>query len=248
MFKEILIISDNFYLSQKFEEILNSIDYEGNYFFGISPFSNLDDFNELKTSNLRTLNLKSSQDIDYIKSKFDLIFSLHCKQFFPPTIVDYIKCINIHPGYNPINRGWYPQVFAIIHDLQIGATIHEIDNQLDHGKIIDRVLISKDKWDTSLDIYNKVLEGELNIIKKNLSSIINNSYQSKRPEKNGRLYLKSDFEKLLELDLSKKTTYGDVIDHLRALTHGDYKNAYFFDKETGKKVYVSLNLEIDDKN
>lgn len=37
-----------------------------------------------------------------------------------------------------------------------------------------------------------------------------------------------------------------VIDRLCALTHSDYKNAYFINK-TGTKVFVSIYLEIEGK-
>ena len=40
----------------------------------------------------------------------------------------------------------------------------------------------------------------------------------------------------------------NLIDKLRALTHGSFKNAFFFDPETKKKIYVriSLNAETDE--
>lgn len=37
-------------------------------------------------------------------------------------------------------------------------------------------------------------------------------------------------------------TYGEVIDVLRALTHGEYRNAYFIDNHN-KKVFIKIILE-----
>ncbi len=34
------------------------------------------------------------------------------------------------------NRGWFPQAFSIIDGQKVGVTIHEIDDQLNHGPII----------------------------------------------------------------------------------------------------------------
>ncbi len=68
--------------------------------------------------------------------KYILFISLHCKQIFPQRLTDNYRCINIHPGYNPYNRGWFPQVFSILNKNTAGVTIHEIDQELDHGPII----------------------------------------------------------------------------------------------------------------
>jgi methionyl-tRNA formyltransferase len=157
-------------------------------------------------------------------------------------MVKSLKCINIHPGYNPINRGWYPQVFAIVNGSYIGATIHEIDIYLDHGNIIDRDFIKIESWYTSLSLYIKINELEISLLKKNLINIVSNSYSILVPESEGKLYLKKDFDKLCQLDLNKQQTVQETINLLRALTHGEYKNAYYIDEVTGKKIYVSIEL------
>ena len=144
MYKNVLVISDNFYLSKGFLEIVERKKMENCLFsFSISPFSKVEDFKDLKGCCVKVLDLKKEKDVNFIKGNYDLIISIHCKQIFPIEIVNSVKCINIHPGFNPINRGWYPQVFSIINKSSIGATIHEIDDKLDHGFIIVRELIDK---------------------------------------------------------------------------------------------------------
>jgi methionyl-tRNA formyltransferase len=168
---------------------------------------------------------------------------MHCKQLFPDKLVKSLKCINVHPGYNPINRGWYPQVFAIINILKIGATIHEIDTELDHGPIIARRYVEKDQIDTSETLYNKILIAEIELIEEHLISILENTYITFLPESEGVLYLKNDFKKLCKLNLDEKMSTLQFIDKLRALTYGGYKNAYFIDSKTQKKIYVNISLE-----
>ena len=162
-------------------------------------------------------------------------------------LISKLKCINIHPGYNPYNRGWYPQVFSIIHNLPIGATIHEIDEKLDHGAIIDREIVEKYSYDTSETLYNRILTKEIELLEKNIESIIFNTYQVIIPESEGNLSLKKDFNDLLELDLDESTTVRKVIDKLRALTHGNYNNAYFIDDITGQKIYIGVTLSVAKK-
>ncbi|NCQ58819.1 MAG: dTDP-4-amino-4,6-dideoxyglucose formyltransferase [Flavobacteriales bacterium] len=242
MFKNALIISDNLYLSRKFSEIIDNKKITNcSFTFSISPFTKKDDFKILKR-NIKVFDLKKQENIDFIKSNYDLVFSIHCKQIFPIDLITHVKCLNIHPGFNPINRGWYPQVFSIIHKLPIGATIHEIDEKLDHGFIIDRELVIKTSFDTSETLYNKIIEKELELIEKNIENIIDNKYKAVEPENEGVLYLKRDFNELLELDLKELILVGDLIDRLRALTHGDFKNAYFIDPDTRKKIFISVKL------
>ncbi|NBG66647.1 dTDP-4-amino-4,6-dideoxyglucose formyltransferase [Acidiluteibacter ferrifornacis] len=195
--------------------------------------------------NGKNLVINVKRDWRELLLNYDLIISMHCMQLFPKELVEGVRCINIHPGYNPVNRGWYPQVFAIIHDTIIGATIHEMDEKLDHGPIIAHETVPKYLYDTSIDIYNRVLSKEIELFEKYFDSIIDNTYITNSFENQGKVYLKRDFIDLCELELDEKVTYREVINRLRALTHGDYKNAYFFDEE-GRKVYVSVNLELDE--
>ena len=63
------------------------------------------------------------------------------------------------------------------------------------------------------------------------------------PEQEGNVNLKKDFNDLCLLDMNKATTMGEAINYLRALTHGNYPNAFFVDSETGAKVYVKISLQ-----
>jgi hypothetical protein len=44
--------------------------------------------------------------------------------------------------------------------------------------------------------------------------------------------------------LNQVGTFGEFIDRLRALTHGDFRNAYFIDS-SGVKVFVRISLELE---
>lgn len=186
--------------------------------------------------------IKVKEEWQEVVENFDLVISLHCKQLFPKELVEAVRCINVHPGLNPYNRGWFPQVFAIMNGLPHGATIHEIDAELDHGPIIAQQKVAIKADDTSLTVYERVQEAELKLLEENLAAILNNSYTTTQPEMEGNLNLIKDYRALLELDLSESVTMGQAIDRLRALTHGDYKNAYFLDANTGERIYVTINL------
>lgn len=244
MKSKVIVISDNEFLCRQFSHIVCNLKYNSfDFIYATSPFSNQSDFSPLETI---VIDLKKNKDVEYVVANYDMAFSIHCKQIFPKDLIRKIKCVNVHPGYNPINRGWYPQVFSIINETPIGVTIHEMDEKLDHGNIIVRELVEKTNYDTSLSLYNKIIKKELDLLERWLLKILENNYQAFPPENEGNIYLKKDFNELCKIDLEESATYRECINKLRALSHGDFKNCYFLDDTTGKKIYINLKLELED--
>jgi methionyl-tRNA formyltransferase len=241
--KRILVLSDNLFLVKKFISIYLSKGFSKELItIAFSPKGS--PLREVQTiDGLIPVALNVKTEFAQVVENYDLVFSIHCKQIFPSELVRKVKCINVHPGLNPFNRGWFPQVFSILNKLPLGATIHEIDEELDHGKIIAQKEVHLYANDTSLTAYNRVQEVEVVLLEMHLDSIIGGEYESKPMSEKGNLNLKSDFNKFCELDLTKTQTIGETIDLLRALTHGEYKNAWFIDEKTGNKIFVSIDLE-----
>jgi len=239
----ILIITDNFLIHNQFYLLIDSLsDTNFNISYASSPNTDSAHFWRSDTNNFKTIDMKNDREVDKLIDKYDLIFSLHCKQLFPRRLVNNIKCINIHPGYLPTNRGWFPQVFALMYNLELGVTIHEMDELLDNGPIIDRIKVPIYEWDTSFTAYNRVLSAEMRLLDNNFIKIINNDYKTIDVEDGGNIFYKKDFDRLCEIDLDQRCTYRDVINHLRALTHGDINNAYFY-ASNGDKIFLKLNME-----
>lgn len=243
---KVLVVSDNKFLIEQLCNTLHtqklSKDFE--FDFVCSP-------NNTALLSDTTLAVQlSSMDIKKcyaeLIGKYALIFSLHCKQIFPTELVRQVKCINVHPGFNPYNRGWFPQVFSILNGMKAGATIHEIDEHLDHGNIIAQKEITIEKWDTSFTAYQKIQQLELELLSENLVHILNNTYQPVTPVAEGNVNLKKDFNRLCKLNLDEQQSLSKAIDLLRALTHEEYQNAYFFDPVSGKKVFVSISLKVEE--
>ncbi len=245
-FKQILVLSDNSYLCNQFIEVCNEKNISLNHFdFAHSPATTTFEVELLPPEkNVCAIDIKAESE--KVAMNYDLVFSIHCKQLFPDNLIQKVKCINLHPGLNPHNRGWYPQVFSILNKLPLGATLHEIDEHLDHGAIIAQKEVEVFAHDTSITAYSRVLEAERELLEKHLVSILENSYRAVEAKEEGNVNLKKDFNALCELELDKIQTIGDTIDLLRALTHGDYRNAFFRNKE-GKKVMVSIKLELNDE-
>lgn len=236
----ILVISDNHNLVSFFQLLINKKNIQENieYCYSLSnkqPKSLID-------IGATCIDLKESSIVKRLISNYDLIFSLHCKQIFPNEIVEKVRCINIHPGLNPNNRGWYPQVFSIINNKKIGATIHLIDREIDNGDIICQKEVEIYHEDTSLDVYNRVQEAEKDLLNEWITRIIYSDYTAYKPSHNGNYNSVSDFKRLCELNLKQNGTLGEHINLLRALTHGNFNNAYFTDEDKNK-YYVKIKIE-----
>ena len=186
--------------------------------------------------------LNVREEASMMISTYNLVLSIHCKQLFPKELVNGIRCVNVHPGLNPYNRGWFPQVFSIINDLPSGVTIHEIDEDLDHGPIIVQREYEIESWDTSGSAYAKIMAIERELVLEWFIAIRDRKYETMPPPQEGNLNYKSDFDKLKHIDLNQEGTFGEFINRLRALTHDDFRNAYFIDS-SGKKIFVRIKLE-----
>jgi len=242
--KHILVISDN----QKLAAFLISLIHQEQ----LSKFAKFE-FRYSQTNKspdsmiflgFDPINVKNPDVVDFLLDEFDLILSIHCKQIFPLKLVSGIQCINLHPGLNPHNRGWYPQVFSIINKNPIGATLHLMTEDVDAGPIIAQQVAYIDSTDTSLSLYEKVQNIEFDLLRKNLSSIINGSANFYACPSQGNFNSLSDFNNLCKLDIDSVGTLREHIDLLRALTHGEFNNAFFID-DSGKKIYIKIQLALE---
>ena len=235
---KICVFTDNSYIYEGFTALLPRFP-EHTFDFFYSPWNRAFSPGE----NFRPLRLQTQGRGFY--DSYDLFLSLHSKQLFPDALVETRPCFNVHPGLNPHNRGWFPQVFSILNGLPCGVTIHKMDTQLDHGPIAWQEEVPQYPWDTSKDIYERILAKELDMLDRHLGDLLTGNYTLTPMKGEGNINYKADFDALCRIDRNEPATYGAVIDRLRALTHAPYENAWFLD-EDGKKVYVGITLRKED--
>lgn len=237
---KVCVITDNIYIYEHFIDLLRRKPQDAEFDFFYAPWNST--FRERFGENggMRPVRLRE-QDDEFFNA-YDLFISLHCKQLFPDKMVMEHTCINVHPGLNPYNRGWFPQVFGIMNHMPIGVTIHLMDSELDHGPILWQRELTLGAEETSKDVYDRILATEMELMEEHLEDILIGNYTPVPMAEEGNINFKQDFDALCEIDRDKPATYGEVIDYLRAMTHRPYKNAFFYDTD-GKKIYVDIELE-----
>lgn len=237
----VFVLTDNKTWFKKIKTIFQKekVKLESLYIF-CSPKGELIFGDEIKNGKIKVLDV--NKNVDYLVENFDLGFSCHCKQIFSKKLVGSIRCINIHPGLNPYNRGWFPQVFSIINGLPSGVTIHEMDEIVDHGNIILQKEIEIFETDTSKTVYDKIIDEELRLFEANVIKLVEGRYDSKAMLDEGNYNSIQDYKNICHIDLNQKVTMREAINLLRALTHPPHRNAYFISGE-GEKIYLSIKVE-----
>lgn len=237
---KIFVLTDNKFIHDSFRPLFRTVSAAKVEFF-CSPSSEPLFRDEVVGRTVTPVSLKrdATRFLDY-----DLGFSCHSKQLFPAALVQAVRCLNIHPGFNPFNRGWYPQVFSILNQLPVGATIHEMDEQIDHGPIICQSEVQVHPWDTSRDVYLRLLQEEVALFRAWLPRLIAGDYNAVPPAIEGNYNGKDDFAALCELDPDRVGTFREFVDQLRALSHPPFSNAWM--TLGGRKVHLRLELEPSD--
>ncbi len=242
--KKVFVVTDNKLIFDEFRKIVANKDKIIIEYFCSEKSAKLFQ-NEINSNQIKPIKMKESAD--FFIYNYDLGISCHSKQLFPAKLVNTILCVNIHPGLNPYNRGWFPQVFSIINGLPVGATIHVMDEEIDHGDIIIQEEVEINSHENSLDVYNKVQSKEIELFEQVIDDILDNKFSKIKPNSEGNYNSIQDYKAMCEIDLDKKVTMKEAINYLRAMTHPPYKNSYFIDEE-GNKVFVSIELERREDN
>ena len=100
-----------------------------------------------------------------------------------------IKTLNIHAGLLPKNRGCNPIQWGIINeDKYAGVSLHEVDEGIDTGSIIDQRKILIKINDTWASITERIHSLISELIKENMENIVNNRWVSKLQDDTKAIY------------------------------------------------------------
>jgi methionyl-tRNA formyltransferase len=82
-----------------------------------------------------------------------------------PLLSKYAAAYNLHPGYLPWGRGYYPVFWALWEGTPAGATLHEMVADVDEGPIVAQVRVDTTPEDTGETVYRRVHEAERSIFR-----------------------------------------------------------------------------------
>ena len=94
-------------------------------------------------------------------------FSIHYPRILKQDLISrYRKIYNLHPGYLPWGKGYYPIFWALWEDTRAGATLHEIVKGVDEGSIVEQIQVEHYPFDTGFSLFERVRAAEKKLFDK----------------------------------------------------------------------------------
>jgi len=165
-------------------------------------------------------------------------------------IANYEHIYNIHPGYLPWGRCYYPVFWALWNDEPAGCTLHEIDAGIDTGPIVAQCSVPKYDWDTGGTLHQRVSDAEKGLFLEFWPCIVDGDMLEAVPQVGaGSFHLQAEF---LELKASGAAAFmfGEpdsamqgfmtyrLLRLIRCLSHPDYTGMLV--NAGGKQYEVSM--------
>lgn len=181
----------------------------------------------------------------------ELFLLLSWKHLMPREIlrIPQMGTINLHYSLLPKYRGVYPVNWALIRgEKETGITYHWVDSRIDAGAIIRQESLPIAPDDTARSLQLKLDDLALQAFP-HLSLIMDSYGRGQVDSSAGSprdYFSRDDFVKTNEIDLARTIQSGDLINLLRGKSfqpHGH--NAFFVDPNSGRKVYVSIELKAE---
>lgn len=177
---------------------------------------------------------------------FDLIVSASWRHKIPGYILKLASMggVNMHNSLLPKYRSAYANSWPLYYgDTHTGVTLHYMTEKFDDGSIIGQKTFPILPTDTARQTWENCNKAYLAMFKELWPQRSKWPALSKRQKGKASFYSIKDFEDTNEINLEKKVKPLDFINFLRSRTFEPYyRNAFFKDPKSGKKIYLSVNL------
>jgi methionyl-tRNA formyltransferase len=105
----------------------------------------------------------------------DFIFSFYYRSMLPMSVLRLAKrgAFNMHGSLLPKYRGRAPLNWAIVHgESETGATLHEMVEKPDAGRIVDQQAIPIGPDETAVEVFRKLTDAAVSVLEKNIHSLV----------------------------------------------------------------------------
>jgi len=105
----------------------------------------------------------------------DFLFSFYYRRMLPPALLALAKrgAYNMHGSLLPKHRGRAPVNWAILlGDTETGATLHEMTEKPDAGRIVDQLAVPIGPDDTAREVFARVTEAAEAVMRRSLPRLV----------------------------------------------------------------------------
>ncbi len=168
------------------------------------------------------VHLTNANGVDF--SPGTIGFSVHYPRILREVLISkYQKMYNLHPGYLPWGRGYYPVFWALWEGTPAGATLHEITAGIDEGAIVAQSQVVYDHSDTGGSLWYRVREAEKMLFQTYWEKISSGHYPTAVSQIQGGTYhSKKEFFHLKKETDWRKMSGHDLIKLIRCLSFPGY--------------------------
>ncbi len=186
--------------------------------------------------------------IKNLKGNVDYLFSITNLQYLSNDILSIPakQAINFHDGPLPEYAGLNVPVWAIINgETEHGITWHEMNEQFDNGRILNKTVFPIEQDETAFTLNAKCYDAAIEGFKKLLNDILSNQLIQTEQQSNHLNYYKK-CQKPTQAPLISYTSDVEDVDKLvRALNYGGYWNPVGMPKlMIGESVYIVTDAQI----
>lgn len=118
-----------------------------------------------------------------------IALSIHYPRILKPHFIEqYDKIYNIHPGFLPNGRGFYPVFWALWENTPAGATLHEISAGIDEGAIVEQVRVEYTDADTGGSLHARVHAAEQDLLLRYRDALVQGEMPAAYPQQGAGTY------------------------------------------------------------
>ena len=155
--------------------------------------------------------IRETANIEYLrKFNADIIIVVAFGQILSKSILDMPRygCINVHASLLPKYRGAAPIQWAVINgDKESGVTIMRMDEGVDTGDMINKVIVPLNEKETGGSLFDRLSESGAKLLVETLPMLEDGSAVfEKQPEESTTPYAAMISKKMGELDWAKSAT------------------------------------------
>lgn len=134
-------------------------------------------------------------------------------------IAGFDALYNLHPGYLPWGRGYYPVFWALWEGSPAGCTFHEVVEHLDRGPIVDQIQVPYSAADTGGSLFARVRQAERELFIRAWGKALDGSLPRGSPQTaDGTYHTKRDFFALKRCEDWSARSGEELLRLIRCLT------------------------------
>jgi methionyl-tRNA formyltransferase len=154
----------------------------------------------------------------------DVFISLEFDQIIKTSNFKTLKIFNIHFSLLPRYRGMYTSVWPILNNnKKTGVTLHEVDDGIDTGAIINQKEIDINDNDNSLDLYIKYTLCAIDIFNKYIDKIIFNKYECTPQDEQYSSYYSKNSIDFSKCEINFQQSSDSILRFVRAFSFRPYQ-------------------------